>query len=190
MRKTKFIFLLTLFTSISAFGQFGNEWINYDQTYIKIKVVEDGFYRVTAAELAAVGFPTASVPSNRIQLFRRGEEVAIQVNASSGVLKYLEFYGQGNDGIGDAELYSQAQAQPHTEYNIFTDTAAYFLTWKLVAGTVKRIAPSNDTNTTGLTAQPYHLEENLTIEASRYASGIKFGSGSSFTLSDYDFGEG
>lgn len=190
MQKIRYIATLLLLWSITSSAQFGDEWINYNQSYIKLKIAEDGFYRVSAAELEAAGFPTGSVPASRIQLFRRGQEVAIQVNATSNVLNYLEFYAEKNKGEGDTELYAQPQAQPHTEYNIFTDTAAYFLTWKLVNETGKRIAFSNLNDASGLTAQPFHIEEDLSVEASRYASGIKFGSGSSFTLSDYDFGEG
>jgi hypothetical protein len=32
---------------------FGNEWINYNQTYFKIKVVNDGIYRIPYATLNA-----------------------------------------------------------------------------------------------------------------------------------------
>ncbi|MCP4459474.1 MAG: hypothetical protein GY816_15855, partial [Cytophagales bacterium] len=175
---------------LTATAQFGNEWIDYNQSYYKLKVVEDGFYRVTAAELQANGFPVSSVPANRIQLFRRGEEVAIQVNSSGGLLNYLEFYGIKNAGEGDTELYIQPEAQPHDEYNLFTDTAAYFLTWKLTSETGARMGLSALNDITGLTPEAYHLDEELSIEITNYASGIKFGSGSSFSLSEYDYGEG
>ena len=179
-----------LWMSLGALAQFGNEWIDYNQTYFKIKVVEDGFYRVTAAELEAQGFSAASVPANRIQLFRRGQEVAIQVNSSGGVLNYLEFYGLKNSGEGDRELYIEPAAQPHDLYNLFTDTAAYFLTWKLTAESGSRMGLSTLNDATGLTVEAYHLAEDLTLGISSYAPGIKFGSGSSFSLSEYDFGEG
>ena len=171
-------------------AQFGNEWIDYTQSYFKIKIVEDGFYRVTASELQAQGFPVASVPANRIQLFRRGQEVAIQVNSSRGVLNYLEFYGLKNSGEGDVNLYIEPEAQPHDSYNLFTDTATYFLTWKLIPETGSRMGFSSLSDFTGLTPEIFHLEEDLTVDFSSYASGIKFGSGFSASLSQYDFGEG
>ena len=179
-----------LWMSLGVSAQFGNEWIDYNQTYFKLKVVEDGFYRVTAAELEAQGFSAASVPANRIQLFRRGQEVAIQVNSSSGVLNYLEFYGLKNSGAGDTELYIEPSAQPHDLYNLFTDTAAYFLTWKLTAESGSRMGLSTLNDATGLSAETHHLAEDLSLGISSYAPGIKFGSGSSFSLSEYDFGEG
>jgi len=181
-----------LFISICfhARAQFGNEWIDFNQSYFKLKIVEDGFYRVSAADLQAQGFPVVSVPSNRIQLFRRGLEISIQVNSSSGVLNYLEFYGLKNAGAGDAELYIQQEAPPHDLYNLFTDTAAYFLTWKLTSETGARMGSSSLNDFSGLTPEAYHLDENLTIGTTDYAPGIKFESGSSFSLSDYDYGEG
>lgn len=189
MKKNSLISLFWLL-SMAAFGQYGNEWIDENQEYYKIKVVEDGFYRVTATELEAQGFPTNSVPSSRIQLFRRGEEVAIRVNSTGGVLNYLEFYGERNKGEGDADLYLQPGHQPHQEYNLFTDTATYFLTWKLTAENGLRMGLSTLNDPSGLTPDSYHLNDPTTLKTSDYASGIKFGSGSSFTLSDYDNGEG
>ena len=192
MRRNKsYLFLSLLIWSQVAYSQFGNEWIDYSQSYFKIKVTQNGFYRVTAAELEAKGFPTASVPANRIQLFRRGEEVAVQVNSTAGVLNYLEFYGERNKGVGDKALYTDpAGAPPHEYYNLFTDTSAYFLTWKLTAETGKRMSISALNDFTGLTPQTFHLNPILQLETSTYAPGLLFGSGSEYGLSDYDFGEG
>jgi len=188
--KRNSLFYLMVCWALAGYGQLGNEWIDFNQSYYKIKIVEDGFYRVTAAELEAQGFPVSSVPANRIQLFRRGEEVAIQVNATGGELNYFEFYGQKNRGEGDEDLYIATDAQPHQEYSLFTDTATYFLTWKLTSETGKRMGFSSLNDPSGLTAEPYHYAENLTLGTSDYAPGIKFGSGASFTLSEYDYGEG
>lgn len=191
MRSNRIIGICLLYlTCASAHAQFDNEWIDYSQTYFKIKVTQDGFYRITAAELEAKGFVTAAVPANRIQLFRRGEEVAIQVNATGGVLNYFEFYGQKNDGSGDTPLYLEATDQPHTYYNLFTDTAAYFLTWKLTTETGKRMANSSLNDFNGLSPQTYHLNEIIQLGTSDYSPGLKFGTDASFTLADYDSGEG
>lgn len=189
MNRSKLTFIL-LFASFWSFGQYGNEWIDFNQTYFKLKVVEDGFYRVTATELEARGFPTSMVPANRIQLFRRGQEVAINVNSSGGILDYLEFYGEKNKGDGDTELYLSPEFQPHTEYSLFTDTATYFLTWKLTAENGARMGLSTLNDPSGLTAEDYHREEAIELDVTDYGTGIKFGSGSAFSLADYDNGEG
>ncbi len=181
---------LCLAISTVSLGQVGNEWIDFTQSYYKIKVANDGFYRVTQDELSAIGFPIGSVPASRVQLFRRGQEVALNVNANGdGTLDYFEFYGQKNDGESDVSLYA-AGDQPHTFYSLFSDTASYFLTYKLGSENGKRMAFSSDKNATGLTPEAYHLEDTLQLFTTVYGAGRKFGSGSSFSLSNYDDGEG
>ncbi|MEQ8628363.1 C25 family cysteine peptidase [Ekhidna sp.] len=181
------IFILCGFTSL---GQVGNEWIDFTQSYYKLKIAQDGFYRVTQEELQAIGFPIATVPANRIQLFRRGEEVALNVSTNGdGTLNYLEFYGQKNDGTSDSPLYANGD-QPHTLYNLFSDTASYFLTYKLGSENGKRMAFSSDKNTSGLSPEPYHIEDTVQLFTTNYAPGVRFGSGSAFSLSKYDNGEG
>ncbi|MEM6830329.1 MAG: C25 family cysteine peptidase, partial [Bacteroidota bacterium] len=189
-KASKYIFVSIWFLSTSVSAQFGNEWIDFTQSYYQIQVVNEDFYRVTQGELSAAGFPIATVPANRIQLFRDGQEVAINVNANGdGTLNYLEFYGLPNDGTANTELYDSGD-QPHTLYNLFSDTATYFLTFKLGNENGKRITFSSDNDASGLTAQAFHQEEDVQVYFSSYASGIRFGSGASFSLSKYDDGEG
>lgn len=183
------VIVLILF-AVPAKSQFGLEWIDFNQSYYKIQIANTDFYRVTQAELATAGFPVSSVQASRIQLFRRGVEVAINVNANpDGTVNYLEFYGEGIDGTGDAALYDSGD-QPHALFNLFSDTAAYFLTYKLISESGKRIAFSSDQDATGLTPEPFHIAEETLIYSSRYATGIRFGTQAAFTLSKYDGGEG
>ncbi|KAA6440814.1 hypothetical protein FEM33_07510 [Dyadobacter flavalbus] len=81
---------------------------------------------------------------------------------------------------------------PHPHYSLYSDTAAYFLTWNRDGKTGKRI-------TTAVTEKAvdtvdYHFEEITHILHSHYAPGSFYPAGSSFdngsALSDYDFGEG
>lgn len=189
MWKNKLLGIFLFVTTVS-YGQVGNEWIDFTQSYYKIKVAEDGFYRITQDELSAAGFPIGSVPANRVQLFRRGGEVALNVNANGdGTLNYLEFYGQRNDGSSNIPLY-ETDDQPHTFYNLFSDTANYFLTYKLGNESGKRMVFSSDKNASGLTPETYHLEDTIQLFTTDYAPGRRFGSGSAFSLSQYDDGEG
>lgn len=70
-----------------------------------------------------------------MQLFFRGEEQAIWIQGEADgkwdEADYLEFYGEGNDGTQDSLLYIPHSAQPHKIYNLYTDTTAYFITWRL-----------------------------------------------------------
>ena len=110
---------------------FGNEWIVPSQQYYKIKVTKSGLYRLDQQYLAQAGI--TGVNPQRIQLWRRGQEVAIYAGGNQSTLDattFFEFYGQRNDGKLDRAFYKGGSAtQPHDLFSLYTDTAAYFLTW-------------------------------------------------------------
>ncbi|MEL7020114.1 MAG: C25 family cysteine peptidase [Bacteroidota bacterium] len=109
---------------------YGNEWINFDQSYYKIMLAEDGIYRLTRAELEAAGVPTDAIDNNRYQLFYLGSEVPMYLGETNTQLDYIEFYGRKNRSEIDRYLYTDPDAQLlHPMYSLFTDTSAYFLTW-------------------------------------------------------------
>ncbi len=189
MRRVANIISISLLVSFCSFGQ-PNQWINFNQDYFKLKISEDGFYRVTSEELENEGFPTANVAASRIKLYRMGEEVSLRVffNEDGVTLDYFEFWGQKNDGISDQDLYLP-DAQPHQYLNLFSDTATFFLTWdNLTSG--KRIQSSNIGDNLGLPPESYHLETDRIIQRTNYHEGRRFGAGYTFHLSDYDQGEG
>ena len=188
MLRSKLISLLAILWSIPTVGQFGNEWINLNQEYFTFKLAKDDFYRVTREELEAVGFPVGAVPASRIQLFREGEEIALNVSLNAdNTIDYLEFYGKKRDGSSDEALYLPG-TQPHPYYNLFTDSATYFLTYLLGSGSGKRMGFSADQNTTGLTPELYHLKDSLAVFSESYAVGRSVAE--NITLGDYDNGEG
>ena len=111
---------------------YGNEWIDFEKTYYKIKVPEDGIYRISYAAMADHGIPVDSLIGSDFQLFHFGTEIPIfltdtgQLSSSS----YLEFHAHKNRGELDTFLYSHGyNAQFNPEYSLYTDTAVYFLTW-------------------------------------------------------------
>ena len=108
-------------------------WINFTQSYYKILTTQNGIHRVTFQQLTEASFPAASINTNNLQLFHRGQEQALEVvDGGDGRLDagdYLEFYGIQNDGTLDQDLYLTSEAQPHTYHNLYSDTSAYFLTW-------------------------------------------------------------
>jgi hypothetical protein len=190
------LILLSFPTSLSA-QTLGNEWINFSQQYYKIPVSQTGIYRIMQSDLVAAGFPVAAVDPRRIQLFHRGEEQAIFINgeadANFQANDYIEFYGQRNDGTLDAELYRPSSAQPHKFYNLYSDTTAYFLTWRLDNGFGKRMTTFSEGNTSNIPAETYHWEDNLLVLTNEYATGQKYereSENSQAEMSYYDFGEG
>jgi hypothetical protein len=169
MRK-QIIGLLLLFGSLGVNAQsirFGNEWINHSQTYFRIPVTEKAVYRLTTADLQKAGFPVSSVDPTTLQLFRRGIEQAILVTGEADkkldTPDYLEFLGEGNDGLQDTLLYRPMNAQPHPYYSMYSDTAAYFLTWRTDGKPGKRVAIVQETKPDGLLPETHHIAEQLLV---------------------------
>ena len=93
--KSKLITGLLIFAALTAWSQpYGNEWIKFNQQYFKIKLAEDGVYRINAAALQQAGVPVTTIAASRIKIFRRGQEIAVNKIATGGFLDYLEFYGE------------------------------------------------------------------------------------------------
>ncbi len=186
-----------------ASSRFGNEWINFQQTYFKIPTAQTGLYRIGTADLQKVGFPTGTVDPTTVQLWHRGREQAIFINGEADkkfdAADYIEFYGRQNDGVADSILYRPASAQPHPYYSLFSDTTAYFLTWRLDAQPGKRMSGYTDTDFGTLAPEPYHWEEDLKLFTDSYpgwAAGIPpkveyghFEAGEGYTSAIYQTGK-
>ena len=189
--------LACAWVALSLAQPYGNEWINYQQTYYKIPVGQTGLYRVTYADLQAAGFPVGVVDPRRVQLYHRGVEQAIRVvggiDARWDAGDYLEFIGQRNDGTQDTDLYVSPDAQPHAHYNLYSDTTAYFLTWRLTAGAVRRMEVIDERNVSGIPTEPYHHYTSRQIMATQGSLGRLYPQGSTSAesyLSEFDYGEG
>ncbi|MGV3538638.1 MAG: C25 family cysteine peptidase, partial [Rufibacter sp.] len=154
---------------------YGNEWINFSQKYYKIKVPATGLYRLDRNYLLAAGI--TGVDPQTLKLYRRGKEVAIhvtgQADGSLDAGDYLEFYGEKNDGALDVELYKDPSLQINPYYSVYTDTAAYFLTWSAGAG--KRMEVRT-TNSAGLTPEPWFWQTRLLQITDQYSRGKPYGS--------------
>ncbi len=191
-----FSFLLTGFNASAQ--TFGNEWINFNQQYWKIPTTRTGIYRLTRSDLQSAGFPVATVDPRRIQLFHRGQEQSIFVNGEGDAVfnqgDFVEFYGQRNDGTLDAELYIYNNKEiPHSHYSLYSDTAAYFITWRLDNGLGRRMENFYEANLTDIPAETYHLDEKLLLLTDQYSVGQRYQPGSSRNEAEYghyDTGEG
>jgi hypothetical protein len=64
---------------------------------------------------------------------------------------------------------NQTSLQPHNYYNLYSDTAAYFLTWQLSAVQGKRIANFSEINVTNIPKEEFHQEERLLILMNEYS---------------------
>lgn len=108
-------------------GMFGNEWINYSQTYYKFKISEDGIYRLPISHLELSGVDVSKLTETNIQIFHNGLEIPLYIQKYNDSIEYVEFYGKKNRSTLDKELYNSEHFNP--EYSLITDSSSYFLTW-------------------------------------------------------------
>src|SRR5215212_7983579 len=97
---------LLFFISLSAAGQYNNEWIRNSQTYFKFKILNKGLYRIPKRTLDAAGIGNAG--AEFFELWKNGKQVPVYTSSPSGVLPangYIEFWGEGNDGKADKAFY-------------------------------------------------------------------------------------
>ena len=192
------LFPLFYFICFYAYAQeLGNEWLNYNQTYFKIKITQKGIYQLSFNELKIAGFPI-SINPQKMQLFRNGQEQAIYVKGEEDKVfdesDFIEFYAEENDGSLDSLLYSPISSQPHQYYSLYSDTASYFLTYRLDNQATKRIKTLSKANTQSLKEESFHLEESLQLFNQTYNIGQPLTVGTPQTSgvlnSNYSFGEG
>jgi Peptidase family C25 len=195
--KKIYIFLIISLLASSVKAQFGNEWIQYDQTYYRIPVVQKGIYRLSFQDLKAAGL-IQNINPQTFQLFRRGQEIAIRVGGESDKIwnetDFIEFYGESNDGTLDSALYSPNKAQAHQYFSLFSDTAVFWLTYNAKNILGKRMQEIPKVDLQNLPKLTYHIEEILQLTNSNFAEGMLRPLGTtdpeSVLMSFYDFGEG
>ena len=196
---SKFKILLTCFICLVGLpllgqmhnGNYGHEWINYTQSYYKIKVWKDGIHRIPKQTLVNGGIQLSNLQANQLQLFVRGQEVPIYVQVNNNEIEYIEFYGEKNKGQVENNFYPKPQWHFNPEYSLVNDTAAYFLTWNNSNNNLRFNNRSAD-----LTNLPA-IENNCLFTATTLASTSNYVQGKTYTVSGevlyksiYEFGEG
>ncbi len=124
---------------------FGNEWINFDQEYYKLKIAEDGIYRIPYSLLISAGIP-ADLNARHLQLWWIGKPQRI-FTSTSGALQdggFIEFYGQKNRSELDKYLFERPEKMLNPDYSLVTDTSTYFLTWQSQASLLQYEHIPND----------------------------------------------
>ncbi len=196
--KKHLFFLFVIFNSFYGNSQpLGNEWIKPNQTYYKIKIAQQGVFKIDSATLIQFGVNLNGINPNKFQIFKNGEEVSCFVKGENdGVFNaddYLLFYGNKNDGVLDAELYKNATDQPHQLNSLYTDTAIYFFTIlpSSVSQIGKRFVNFNETNYSAYSPESYFIKELQIAPIEEYFRGTfsKVGEGEFYYFSDYLGGE-
>lgn len=178
--KWKLILLFSFLTFTSHCQPYGNEWINFNQKYLKIPVSDDGIYTVDYATLqsglSSIGLSITSIDPRGIQLFGRGVQQNIIVfgegDGSFDSGDQILFYGEKNDGWLDAQLYANTSDQLNPYYSLFNDTSFYFLT---ISGGINnsRMKPITNRNFTGKSPVPFVWNEVIFQSPSIYNEGEK-----------------
>ncbi|MEZ5013113.1 MAG: C25 family cysteine peptidase [Chitinophagales bacterium] len=197
----RILLILCCMCSFSGlFGQtYGNEWIRYDQKYLKFPITSNGIYRIdyTALSngLALLGTDISDIDPRNIQIFNKGGEQYLFVQGEAdGVFDpgdFIEFYGARNDGTFDARLYGSDTLQLQQYESIITDTAVYFLTWNNLLDNRRMSNPVNDLSLTP-PAEHYMQYDAVVVYGSGYGS-ANFNPGPSYLevhSSMYEDGEG
>lgn len=195
MRKYILILLgIIVFIQTAGAETYGNEWINHDLKYYKFKLVKGGLYRIPKSALLSSGIPESEISGSRARLFRLGQEVPLYVTTENqfGDNDFIEFYGQGNDGSMDRELYLVPEFQPNIYKSLYTDTTSYFLTFDDKADK-KRVLDVQNNISGSLPVKEkfyYHISK-------MYGLGTRFNAGENPNQllnyvfdSEYDIGEG
>ncbi|MFZ1392488.1 MAG: C25 family cysteine peptidase, partial [Dokdonella sp.] len=195
------LFLLAFYFNAQA-QPYNNEWIDYNKTYYGFKVgpfgydivsapIKSGIAHITQSALVAAGL--ANVPSEHFQLWRDGAEVPLYISKSSGVLSaddYLEFFGEVANGKTDKELYAEDNYRLSDYWNLFTDSATYYLTVNSTGNNKRIIQSAND-----LSGSLPEADKNFYYTAGRYyraaiSQGVGLYAEQKLYLSSYDRNEG
>ncbi len=148
---------------------YGNEWIEYDKTYLKIHTVVNGVYKISQSELLAAGIAFDSIIGSGMALYSLGRQVPLYVSNSGlfGPDDYLLFVGQPNGDYLDRTCFLDPERdmlQPG--YSMVNDTAAYFLTFG-------KLNPKQYTITSNLTAglpdpEPWFWHSEIVRQTSNF----------------------
>jgi|TARA_B110000879_G_scaffold212983_1_gene312502 hypothetical protein len=173
MQSTIFTFLLSIIGAVTNYAQIvvgqdtlvGNEWINYDHSYYKMMLAEDGLYRVSYDELQAAGVPVQFLVGAELQVYYFGQEQAISVSNSGSLSSggYIEFVGVKNRGELDKHLYVEQEDPLNPMYSLFSDTSAYFLTWDQGVQNKRFQEVIVDLNNNTLDAEQFYMHEDVVI---------------------------
>ena len=186
--KSLFCFIFIGFI-IAVKAQYGNEWINYNQSYYSFKVASDGIYKIDYNTLNASGFPITT-PTEQFQLwaFEKEQGLFLQDGGDNSFDPgdYMLFYGQKNNIWLDSLLYDDPSDIANKYFPHYNDTITYFLTIN-PSGNNKRILTESDVNYLPHPAKPYVLDTKFAEFHSAYVEGFKnFG----LSYSEYVNGEG
>jgi hypothetical protein len=157
--------LLFVLVAANVFSQYNNSWINYSQKYYKIKVADNGLYKLDSATLANAGIPISTINPKNLQIFQKGKELYPYISGEAddtlNTNDYILFYAEKNTGLDDSLLFYLTPAAPfitNPYYSVINDTSAVFLTWNSSV-TNHRLTLNTDTSYSSYSPYPYYTRK-------------------------------
>ena len=184
------IFFLLLISTKSFSQTYGNEWVNFSQKYVKIKITEEGLFKITYDDVVAKNSFLGTLNPAKFQIFNKGVQIPLYITGTEdgrfnqGDIIY--FYGNKNDASLDRVLYDNQNDLPNDQVSLFTDDNYYFLTYSISQDGLRYLT-NNETNV-GLISEPFIITKERINLASSYYNGEFILEGMS--LSEYIEGEG
>lgn len=182
--KFLFIFLAVwqCFSEVKAQNYpIGNEWINYDQSYLKIPITTEGVYRISYQTLnnalLNINININNIRPSWVQLFNNGVQIPIFIPGENNQFffetdDFIEFYADKNRGQIDTQLFWNGNLYVNPNYSLFNDTAFYFLTWNSNAAAPKlRYQQETDINFGSYPLQNHFLKTVRQDYTSYYLAG-------------------
>ena len=182
--------LLFLPSSFQA-QTYGNEWIDYSQTYYHFNIFNNGIYQLDYATLDSAGVPLNTFQSENIQIFGKERELPIHIedggDNSIDPGDYILFYAERNDGWLDSTIYIDSSTIGNPAYSLYNDTLTYFFTWNSSTNN-HRYTVETDINFSNYSSITNFITCKKEIYATQeYYDGTKDGDAS---ISFYTAGEG
>jgi hypothetical protein len=137
---------------------YGNEWIRYEQSYVRIAVAADGIYRLNSSQLTASGVPLSTLTAGQFQMFCLGKEVPLytSTNGSFGSADFIEFSGRRNRTDLEQYLFKNGKADiTEPDLSIKNDTLVYYLTWNSTPNHLRYNAQTNNLTGTLPAKEPW-----------------------------------
>jgi len=190
------IAFLTLFITNMVIAQmvvnqdtlYGNEWIEYDQSYFKIMIKDDGIYRIPKS---AIPSEASTVDGDAFQIYHNGREIPLYVTNTDGLsdTDYIEFYGKKNRSEIDEFLFINPETELLNPYfSLFNDTSAYYLTWNEELG--KRYEEVDEAIPVNATFEQSYTHEQLQVFGTHHTKFYRTAGGSQLKRSNFELGEG
>lgn len=142
-------------------------WIDYTKDYLKLKIANDGLYRITYTDLESYGINPISVNPKTVKLFNRGIQIPIYLNGENDLtfdsIDYIEFFSEKNYGSVNYRDIVPTGTDYLNFMNRYTDTTVVWLSWGGEFG--KRVPIDNSTSviqldTVSSTKVKLHFEED------------------------------